>query len=254
MRFRALLLVAFIAAGFAVRCEAAGVSTAALLAQGDALDKQLKTSEALAVFLEAEKSAPTDAEVLRRVAKANAELMTDTNVKARQKELGLKAVDYARRAVAADPKNALAQLALAICYGRVAPLLDNQTKINYSKLVKEHAEKSLSLDPSNDYAYHVLGAWHYELAGLNPLLRAIAKMIYGGLPDASYEEAVKYFKKAIELAPQRVAHHVELGRTYAAMGQTQLARTELNQGLSLPNREKDDPDTKDRARAALQKL
>ena len=148
----------------------------------------------------------------------------------------------------------MAQLGLAICYGRVAPFLDNKTKIAYSKLVKEHAEKAVKLDPSLDYGYHVLGAWNYELAGLNPILRAIAKLIYGEVPAASYEDAVKNFKKAIELAPQRVAHHIELGRTYAALGQTELARAELNKGLALPSREKDDPGTKERGRDALKKL
>jgi len=92
------------------------------------------------------------------------------------------------------------------------------------------------------------------MAGLNPVLRAIAKLIYGDLPAASYEEAVKDFKKAIELAPQRVAHHVELGRTYAALGQKDLARAEIDKGLALPNREKDDPGTKERGRETLKKL
>jgi hypothetical protein len=38
------------------------------------------------------------------------------------------------------------------------------------------------------------------------------------------------------------------------MGQTALARAELNKGLALPNREKDDPGTKERGREALKKL
>jgi len=246
------LILTFLAASSLV-AQATGPA-ATLLAKGDALDQQLKTKEALAVFLEAEKAAPGDAGVLRRVAKGYAELMPDTSSKDGKRALGQKAVEYARRAVAADPKDAQAHLALAICYGRVAPLLDNQTKINYSKLIKEHVERSLALDASSDYAWHVLGAWHYELAGLNPVLRAVARLVYGGVPSASYDDAVKYFKKAIELAPQRVAHHVELGRTYAAKGQTELARASLNKGLSLPNREKDDVETKERGRAAVKKL
>ncbi len=245
---------ALAAALLAVRGYSAGVPLTELIAKGDALESQLKTQEALLVYLEAEKQAPADAEVLRRLAKAHAELMVETNVKAQRKELGLKAVDEARRAVSAGPNNALAHLTLAICYGRVAPFLDNETKISYSKLIKEHAGKSLALDPANDYGYHVLGAWNYELAGLNPVLRAIARVMYGGVPAASYEDAVANFRKAVELAPQKVAHHIELGRTYAAMGQAKLAHAELSLGLSLPCREKDDPDTKERGRLALQKL
>ena len=44
-------------------------------------------------------------------------------------------------------------------------------------------------------------------------------MIYGQLPDASYQESVNYFKKAVELNPNRLANHIGLGRAqYAAMG------------------------------------
>lgn len=223
-------------------------------ARGDAFDTQLRTKEALVAYLEAEKLGMKDAEIYRKIAREYALAIADTESKVEQRELGLKAVEYAQKAVATNPRDAQAHLALAICYGRVAPLLDNKTKIANSKLVKEHVEKSIALDPTADYAYHVLGAWHYELAGLSPLLRAVAQLIYGTIPSASFETAVKNFKKAIELAPQRVAHHVELGRTYAALGQKDLARTSINKGLALPSREKDDEDTKTRGRAALAKL
>lgn len=234
---------------------AAGAETpSALEARGDALDKQLKTREALAVYLEAEKAGAPESTLLHKIAKQYAELMPDTASKAEKRRLGEQAVEYAKRSVAADARSSKAQLSLAICYGRVASLLDNRTKIDYSRRVKEHVTQALKLDPSDDYAWHVLGAWNYELANLNPVLRGVAGMIYGKLPSASNEKAVECFSKAIELAPSRVAHHVELGRTYAAMGSEDLARKTLERGLSLPSREKDDEETKARGRAALQKL
>jgi len=233
---------------------AADGPVAAAVERGDAFDDQLKTREALAAYLEAEKLGGKDAELLRKIAREYAESMGDVSSLEERRSLGEKAVPYAQRAVAADPANAMAHLALAICYGRLAPLMDSKTKIAYSKMVKDQVDQSIKLDPTIDYSYHVLGAWNYELAGLNPVLRLLAKLIYGDVPSASYEEAVRNFKKAIELAPHRVAHHVELGRTYAAMGQTALAREELNKGLALPSREKDDPQTKERGRAALKNL
>jgi tetratricopeptide (TPR) repeat protein len=225
-----------------------------LMAQGLAQDASLDTTRALQTFLEAGKLAPRDANVLYRIAREYALSMNDTASKDEQRARGEQALSYARRAVAADPKNAQAQLAAAICYGRLAPFVDTRPRISYSQLIKQHADAALALDPSDDYAYHVLGVWNYELAGLNPLLRGMARVIYGALPDASYDAAERDFKKAVALAPARVSHHLELGRTYVALGKKDLARQELTLALGFPDQEKDDPESKRRARVALQKL
>ncbi len=233
---------------------AADSPIAAAMAHGDAADEQLKTPEALAAYLEAEKLGGKSADLLSKIAREYSLSMLDTKSRDEERRLGEKSLEYSQRAVAADPNNAMAQLGLAIAYGRMASYLDNKTRIAYSKQVKEHVDKALKLDPALDYGYHVLGAWNYELASLNPVLRTVAKLIYGDLPAASYDDAVKNFKKAIELAPQRVVHHIELGRTYAALGQKDLARAEINKALALPNREKDDPSAKERGRETLRKL
>jgi tetratricopeptide (TPR) repeat protein len=227
---------------------------ATLMQRGDALDAKLRTKEALEVYLQAEKLDPNNAELLHRIAKQYGESMLDVSSKAEKKALGEKSLEYSKRAVAADPKNATAQLALAVSYGRVATYMDNKTKIAYSKLVKECVDKSIALDPKNDLAWHVLGAWEYELANLNGVLRAVAGIVYGTLPSASNEDAVKAFKKAIELNPRRVANHVELGRTYLAIGKKAEAKAALEKGLSLPDQQRDDPDVKQRAREALKKV
>lgn len=245
--------LAILSLAFTIVAQAAD-SAQALIARGDACDRQLKSRDALAAYLEAEKAAPKDADLLRKIAKQYAELMPEVSAKAEQRKLGEQALDYAKRAATLDPRDAKAQLSAAICYGRLAPLLDNRTKIEYSRLVKQYVERAIKLDPSDDYAWHVLGAWNYELANLNSLLRGVAGLIYGTLPSASNEKAVECFQKAIELAPQRVSHQIEIGRTYAAMGREDLARTALQRGLSLPSREKDDEDTKARGRAALGRL
>jgi tetratricopeptide (TPR) repeat protein len=225
-----------------------------LLQKGDRLDAQFKSAEAMAVFLEAEKLDPNNVEVLCRLAKTHDELMVDTASRDEQKRLAMAALEYAKRAAALNPNSAKAQLSMAITCGRLAPYLDNKAKITHSKLVKEHAEKALALEPSNSYAHHVLGAWNYEMASLNPVLRTLAKLVYGGLPSASFEEAETFLKRAVALSPNKVSHRIELGRTYAALHKKELAREEISKGLSLPDREKDDPNTKLRGKATLAKL
>jgi Flp pilus assembly protein TadD len=222
-----------------------------LLKQGDAYDAKLDNEQALAVYQRAESLGATDATTLTRIARQYALLMNDTRSDEKQRELGETALAYSKRAVAADPRNAKAQLSVAICYGRLVRFQSARTKVEYSRLIKEYADRSLQLDATDSYAYHVLGAWNYELAQMGTFTRTFVKVVYGAIPPASNEEAERLFRKAVELAPERVSHHVELGRTYAALGRKDEARTELRKGLGLPNREKDDPESKRRASETL---
>ncbi len=252
---RSLLLLSWWVLALSARVAFAAGDVTALIQKGDTYDAQLNTAAALQTYLEAEKAGGgNDSSLLVRIARQYAFSMNDTRDEDEQLKLGQKALEYSQRAVQADPKNAKAQLSVAICYGRLATLAANKKKIEYSRLIKEYAEAALALDPADAYAYHVLGAWNYELANINAVMRTVAKMIYGEIPQASLESAEKYFRKAVDIAPQRVSHRVELGRTYLALGKKDLAEAELRRALALPNREKDDPESKRRATDALRKL
>ncbi len=247
-------LTFFLAACALLSSLAFGSEVGDLVRQSDALDKLGKNQDALGICLKAEKLAPEDAEVLRRVAKQYAELVLEGADQAAKRSLAEKAVSYARRAVAASPKNALTHLSLAICYGRAATVADAKTKIAYSKVIKEHADNALALDPKNDLTYFVLGSWSYEIANLNGFLRAAARVVYGALPTATNKDAERFLEKAVALNPQRVCNHAALGRCYAALGDRERARQSLNRALSLPNGDKADDIVKQQAREDLAKL
>ena len=246
MRALALLLLAATLAN--------AQTAAALLAQGMALDEKSKNAEALVVFLEADKLQPNDAEILRLIARQYCQLIPATTTPAGKKQLALKSLDPALRAVQADPENANARLSLAIVYGRVAEHEGARRKVELSRLIKQEAEAAVRLDPGQELAWHILGRWNYELANFNPVLKALAQTIYGKFPDASNAKAAEHLQKAIALNPRSVLHHVELGRTYAALGEKTKARQEIEKGLALPSLAKDDEETKQRGRQALKQL
>jgi hypothetical protein len=231
-----------------VRAEPTAIVT---LEQGDGFECLFQTKAALTVYLQLELAGRKDADLFYRIALEYSELMPDAKQRSEKMRLGEIALGYAQRAVAADGKSARAYLALSMSYGRLAFLQDNRTKMEYSRLVRANAEIALRLDPTLDYADYVLGVWNYELANLGLVQRGFARLAYGGLPDASNAKAVEYLQKAIVLAPQRVSHHIELGRAYAAMGRNDLARDELECGLALKVLVKDDETMKRKGRAAL---
>ena len=232
----------------------AHADVAELLKQGDAFDAKLDNAHALESYLRAEQLGATDPDTLTHIARQYALLMNDTTSDDEQRRLGERALEYSKRAVAANPGHAKSVLSVAICYGRLIRFQDTRTKVEYSRFVKENADRALKLDPTDSYAWHVLGAWNYELAQMGAFSRAFVKVVYGGMPPASNEEAERLFRKATTLAPDRVSHHAELGRTLAVLGKKNEARLELNKALALPSREKDDPESKKRAAATLARL
>ncbi len=225
-----------------------------LIRKTDALDAKNRNAEALVVIQQADQLSPGNAEILYRLAKQKAQLMLDAKSSAERKQLGSEALDAAQRAVAADPKSAEAHLALSIVYGRLAQDESAPRKVELSRLIRDEAEIAAKLDPKEDYAWHVLGRWNYEMANFNAVLKALAQAIYGKFPDASNEKAVEYLEKAVALRPDRVVHQIELGRAYLAIGEKDKARAALEKGLSLPSVAKDDNETKERGRKALSQL
>jgi tetratricopeptide (TPR) repeat protein len=225
-----------------------------LVREALAAEARFDSKAALELFLKADTAHPNNPFVLQKIARQYSDLSFDTKDNTEQKRLCTEALAFAKRSVELEPKNAVNVLSLAICYGKLGALSDTRTKIEYSRLVKSSAEEALALDPAYDYAHHVLGRWHYEVATLGAATRFIVRLVYGSLPDASTAEAVRFLQRAAELAPQLPAHRVELGFALLANKQRDAAKQSFEQALAMPQREKYDDEARARARAALEKL
>ena len=246
------LWLAVLLAGQAAFVGAQSAST--LIAEGDRLDAQQKTLPALKVYLEAEKLDAKNAQLHIKIAKQYGESMTDIAKEDDRKKAGDTALSYALRAVDLAPKLSDAHLAVAICYGRLLDLVSVRTEVEYSRKVHDFTSKAIELDPKSDYAWHMLGRWNQAVAGMGVMTRGIVAVVYGGLPKASLETAKDCFEKALKINDKRVSHHIELGRTLASMGKKEEARKRIEAGLALPDRERDDPDTKKRGRETLKDM
>ncbi len=231
-----------------------GETAEGLMAKGDVLDKQFKAAEALEIYLPAEKLDPKNAELMVRISRQYRHLMSDASEKTEKLRLGHLALDYAQRAATLGPNNSDAQLAPAITYGKMLPLLGSKDQVDAAPRIKESVDRALELNPKNDTAWHILGRWNRVLADINPVKRMLAGALYGGLPVTTYEAAEKAIQTAISINPNRTMHYLELGRIYAAMGRKDDAKKFLLKGTSMPNRDKDDPELKQIAQDLLKKL
>ena len=221
--------------------------------KGDALEASGKTKDALAAYQEAAKKSPNDASILVKIAKQYGDQMPSL-AGAAKKESARKSLEYSRKAVAADSKSSDAHLSVALSLGKSTEFMDSKEKLNASREMKTEADLALKLNPKSDYAHHLLGRWHQEMAGIGGTTRLLAKVVYGGVPKGSYQEALDHFDKARTINPKRLIHQIEYGRTLAMMGRDAEARKEINKGLAMPNRDADDAEAKARGRATLKDL
>ena len=225
-----------------------------LVRKGAVEDARFQPAEALKFYLAAEKMEPANVSLQVRIARQYRHLMSDATKSEEKLRLGGIAVDYSRRAVALAPNDPEAELSMAISYGKVLPLQGTGEQMENSRLIKAAAEKVVKLDPRNDLGWHVLGRWYMNMADIGAVKRALAQVVYGKLPAATNEDAVRCFEKAIALNPYRLMHSIELGRTYARMGRTDEARKLITKGLAMAETERDDPETKSKGREVLAKL
>jgi tetratricopeptide (TPR) repeat protein len=243
------IAVVLLFTGGALRAESAD----ALITEGDFYYAKLQASESLKYYLPAEKLNPNNVRLLVHISREYRHLMSDESAQTSKIRLGSVAVDYAKRAVALDPKDCDAQLALAISCGKLQPYQGYHQRFDAVHVIKNAVDKAIELDPHNDIGWHVLGRWYQGLAEVDPVHRALAQVL-GGLPPATYQEAATCFEKAIQLNPERLMHYIALGTVYVEMGRKDEGRRLIEKGLSMQNTEKDDEETKHEGEQILAKL
>ena len=222
--------------------------------QGDSFDRQFKSAEALAAYQKALAAKPDDADLLRKISKQYVEMVLDAPSKKEKLRLAQLGYDTALQAKKLAPNDPEVRVTVAIAAGRLAFYSEPRRRLELSSVVRSESAQSVKLDPRFALGWHVLGRWNYEIANLNPLLRVVAEAVYGKMPPASNDEAIRALQKAVELEPNNALFHAELGRAHLAAGNKAEAKRELQKSLTLPRRSRDDAGAQDRAKQALRGL
>lgn len=228
-----------------------GQTAAEWKAYAEKMEAAGDTPKALASFLEANKAKPNDREILVKIAKQWGDYMTELKDDGQRRDAAQQSLAFSKQALKVAPKSSDSHLAVALSLGKNVEFMGNKEKIQASKDIKFHAESALSLDPKSDYAHHLLGRWHQNVADMGGVTRTLAKVIYGEIPQGSFQQALDHFGKARQLRPDRLIHQIEYGRTLMMMGEKQKGAEEIRKGLAMPNKEKDDPASKVRGREML---
>lgn len=240
------ILICLLLAGSMLR--AAGEE---LLAAAQAAEADFDPRRALELYLQLSELNPEDPFILQKVARQYSDATVLMDERAEMRRYAEQALHYSRRALELDPEDPVNALSVAISYGKIGLWSDTRVKIAYSRKLKEYAETALALDPDYAWAHHVLGRWHYEVARLGGPTRFVVRLIYGGLPDASLDDAVAHLQRAVELDADNLIHHLELGFALWAANRRDEARQYFHLGLAMEETTINDDAAKRRAREAL---
>ena len=211
------------------------------LAQGDAAYDALDNDAALQAYQSAFEADAQSCEAAWKVSRSFADIGDEKESKEERTDYFKKAEEYARKAIDLCPDSDMAHLSLSIAIGRVALMAGKKEQVQLSQEVKDEAEKAIEINPQNDSAHHVYARWHRKVATLSGIAKTFAKILYGGLPPASLEQAVEHFQQAIAINPTNINHHLELGITFEEMKELDKANAEYEKVASLQPQKRMDP-------------
>ena len=196
------------------------------VSRGDDAYAALRPVDAVAHFEAAVAEDSTDYQALWKASRSLADLAEYEGDKGNRAAMYRRAERLARLAVAVKPDDAEAHFHLARALGRVALSHGPKDRVKYGKAVREEALEALRLDANHPGALHVMGMWHAEVRRLPGIARFFAKSFLGGkiFGSARWDEAVRLLSRAVEVDPERLAHHLDLARIYRDTDQAEQAR------------------------------
>lgn len=154
--------------------------------------------------------------------------------KSKQEAMYLKAKSALELALKKSPLNPEIYARLGQVTGQIALFRGNKEKVKLGLEIKEYADQALALDANNAMANAVLGIWHFELAGLGFIERTFAKLLFGGVPEGSYEQSAKYLAKAVAESPNVIFYRNAYAKALLKLGREAEAKAQLEIALKLP--------------------
>lgn len=113
--------------------------------------------------------------------------------------------------------------------------------------IRHHAERAAELRPTDPLPRHVLGVWCFEVASMSSWTKAIASAIFGEMPRATFDDALKHLTAAEQASAALEAsssceggvsgpwmtNRLKLAQVADAMGQLDAARHWLRLAADL---------------------
>ena len=143
---------------------------------------------------------------------------------------------YARRATEVEPENIVGLYWLLTAKGLRATQSGGREASALGGEVYDLAHQVLETDSLHAGAFHALGVLNYRVRRLSWVERFVARNFLGAdvMNSTSWEDAERYLLRAVELRPEYILFHLDLGRMYLNRNRMDEARIHLQRVLELP--------------------
>ncbi len=124
-----------------------------------------------------------------------------------------RAEDFARKAVAADPKLVEGHIFLAVALGLDSHIIGTMSALSkgYGTQAKKEIDAALALAPDNARALGTLGGWNLEV------VRAAGSMLASWQYGASAEKGIASFNKGLAQDPNNLVLHYQYALSMAGL-------------------------------------
>ncbi len=222
------------------------------LLEGDKLFDELRFYEASTVYDRILREDPESYDTLWRMARCYT-LWGIVERENRPKYIP-KAIEYAREAIAVNDRGFEGHLYLAESLGTSLKYESLGNRVRYIKEIRREAKRAIEIDPAHYKPYLILGMWYDRVAGASWVERKLASLFIGGVPEAGLDEAVKNYRRSIELNPDFLKTRYELALTYIKMKEYKLAVQELKAAVECPVTNIKEKNTRNKAIDRLKKI
>jgi tetratricopeptide (TPR) repeat protein len=227
---------------------------AILSKEAEKLELAFREYDALQKYIEILRHHPANVAVLCRASDLCSRIGHRQTDKTKKIDYFKAAKTYAEVALKLSPQSAEANFVMSVAMGRMAQISSGREKVQYVNEIKRYAENTLKYDPNSFKAYHVLGKWNFEVSNLTSIERGFARILFGGLPKASLQDAIRYYEKSRALEPTFAINYLELAKAYHRNKEDNKARDLLKKLETIPNRIEDDVRIKKEGEELLRSL
>jgi tetratricopeptide (TPR) repeat protein len=228
--------------------------TNVLFEEAKAFERQYNTPQAILKYEEALKANPNQMYILVRLVEIYCSSAEENNEEDFKKGQLNKAKAYLSLAKNIDSNQADYLYAKAFYLGKLIEVSPVKEKAQYTKEIKTLLDEALTKDPNHIKSLYTLAKWNEEVSGLNPAVKAALKVIFGGLPPASRDQALELHQKARKLNPGFLANNYDLALLLKKTNKPSQAIELLQAQMKLPTKTKEELDFKNKSKQLLQSL